>query len=673
MLAFGKVNFDRGSIPEHIRDLSSWPTVDLTALNTEDQVIFIARRSAIELYVDNAHISLVNIKKQTGVEPRTLYRMMDRCLTKHPDGRIYGFRAAIPYARLKVYERIHSIDRQGENGGGLAGAFSLLLARYPSIEKFLKQTAKERHRKIDSVREVRKSIHVIHKSFLVECRNAGVKQNEYPFNQNLIGIRSLASYFERYDNKSFSTAATRAGAARVGASIPSEMEQVPAATRPFEVIEFDGHKIDLRITVKILDPFGFETLLELHRVWILVLLDVASRAVIGYSLALGKEYNKDDVAAALQSALVPFRSREYRIPGLHIRNGGGFPSSIIPETQYACWDWFSFDGAKSHLAADTLIRLNQVVGCWTDNGPAAEPDVRPFIERFFQLITKNFAHRLPGTTGSNPQSIEKVLSDTNGNISLLVELSELEDMIEVLLADYNAEPHGGLGSRTPLEAMAHLVAKNPGYIRMLPRVMRTNLCLLQEARVVPIKGSLANGVRPHINFSEVKYTNDVLSSNPELLGKKLRIYYDIRDIRIVKAFFEDGAELGILTAARPWCYTPHSLRVRQEIFRLKRQGKLKYRDGDDPVEAWVKSKRAQAKSNKRAANDLAKAQTNLNTVKNEKLVTQLEKKELDILNMTISSDSESEVKKDNRAIQPDNEIGAAPSPRLLKIRRTFIF
>jgi hypothetical protein len=100
-----------------------------------------------------------------------------------------------------------------------------------------------------------------------------------------------------------------------------------------------------------------------------------------------------------------------------------------------------------------------------------------------------------------------------------------------------------------------------------------------------------------------------LSSSSGLIGKKVRIYFDVRDIRTVKAFFEDGAELGILTAAAPWCYTPHSLRLRSEIFKLKRSGKLKYKDGDDPVEAWEKYKRSLAKKDKRAATDLAKAQT----------------------------------------------------------------
>lgn len=182
-------------------------------------------------------------------------------------------------------------------------------------------------------------------------------------------------------------------------------------------------------------------------------------------------------------------------------------------------------------------------------------------------------------------------------------------MIEVTIGDYNGHSHDGVSGRTPLEAMGQLLARNQGYLRTLPTIVRQNLCLLQEARVVPIHGNPKASVRPHINFLHVRYTSNVLSSNTGLIGKKVRIYFDVRDIRTVKAFFEDGTELGMLTAAAPWCYTPHSLRVRTEIFRLKRLGKLKYRDGDDPVEAWEKLKRSLASKDKRSATDLAKAQT----------------------------------------------------------------
>jgi hypothetical protein len=64
-----------------------------------------------------------------------------------------------------------------------------------------------------------------------------------------------------------------------------------------------------------------------------------------------------------QSALVPAPPLTYTIPNLQVKPGGGLPTAVIPETAYACWDWFRMDGAKSQLAGDTLTRLNRIVGC----------------------------------------------------------------------------------------------------------------------------------------------------------------------------------------------------------------------------------------------------------------------------------------------------------------------
>lgn len=663
-LAFGHIKFNRNSIPESLKELSEWPGVDESSLSNEDRETFKARREAIRIFIEEPSVPLASIERTTGVSTKTLYRLIPRCIEKHEDGRIYGFRAAIPYARLKDYERIEPVSSISARTSGLSGAFAQLVYRYPNIKKYLQKVAKERIKKIDGVREGRRSLRKVHKQFLDECRKAGVRANEYPFTQSLGGIRSLASYLKKLSEESFEIAARSAGAAKVGPAHPGSSDTAPPALRPFEVVEFDGHKIDLRITVKVKDPFGMETLFEMTRIWILVLLDIATRAVIGYSLALDKEYNKDDVASALQNALTPHKSRQFKIPGLSIRKEGGFPSGIFPKVEYACWDWFRFDGAKAHIANDTLERLTQVIGCWTDNGKAGDPNDRPFIERFFSLIAEHFAHRLPGTTGSNPDAIEKLLNDPGSDISLLVELEELEEMIEVLLGDYNGESRDGIGGKTPLEAMSYHLNKPDEFIRTLPKMQRSNLCLLQEARVVPIRGSLKQGVRPHINFCEVRYSSDILSNNPALIGQKVRIYFDVRDIRVVKAFFEDGSELGILTAARPWCYTPHSLRVRQEINRLKREGKLKYREGDDPVEAWTKYKRAQAKTSKRAANALAKHQSHIRD--RDKPLRQDIPKPAAAETPPLDTDSSPVIKEVARQ-------ETSPQPRPLKLRKTFVF
>lgn len=427
--------------------------------------------------------------------------------------------------------------------------------------------------------------------------------------------------------------------------------------------------MDLRLDVRLVDPMGMEQVLELHRIWIIVALDVFSRAVIGYHVALSREYNKDDVAAALQSALVPAPPRTYSIPDLQIKSGGGFPSNVIPETSYACWDWFRMDGAKSQLAGDTLTRLNRIVGCWTDNGRGGDPNARPHIERFFHLIARHFAHRLPGTVGSAPESIERALSEPSGEIRLRVELAELEDMVHVLIANYNGTAHAGVSGKTPLEAMAFSVKAQGDFLRTVPTPLRSNLCVMQEARLVSIKGSPADGLRPYINFAHVRYTSHALSGNAALIGKKLRIYYDVRDIRAVKAFFEDGTELGILTAARPWSFTPHSLRVRQEIHRLIAERKLRLNPEECPTRAWAKYKWTLAKTNTRAANDLAKARDALQGAATLTPASAHEPVDCSSSTGDIAPASAS-LPKATPAQQPEIVV-AKPKP--LKIRRTFTF
>jgi hypothetical protein len=73
------------------------------------------------------------------------------------------------HASNSMSEFILSIAIRNQ-GSGLAGAFGLLLQRYPSIEAFLQRQAKQRHRAIGGAQEVRKSIKRIHKAF---WRSAG--------------------------------------------------------------------------------------------------------------------------------------------------------------------------------------------------------------------------------------------------------------------------------------------------------------------------------------------------------------------------------------------------------------------------------------------------------------------------------------------------------------------
>ena len=120
------------------------------------------------------------------------------------------------------------------------------------------------------------------------------------------------------------------------------------------MVELDGHKLDLRLRVRFTEPSAISVDLETERLFVVTLIDVCTRAVIGWHVVPAPEYDHHDVLAALQNALRPRRKRDqFTIPGLAYRAGAGFASEL-PELAYACWDVLKVDNAASHLTEDTF-------------------------------------------------------------------------------------------------------------------------------------------------------------------------------------------------------------------------------------------------------------------------------------------------------------------------------
>jgi hypothetical protein len=83
----------------------------------------------------------------------------------------------------------------------------------------------------------------------------------------------------------------------------------------------------------------------------------------------------------------------------------------------------------------------------------------------------------------------------------------------------------------------------------------------------------------------------MLKRTPGLIGRKIKISVDPRDIRFVRAYAESGQELGILRCSSPWHLTPHTLEMRQEIRRLERNRKLRKVKAPDPSSSiWIISR-----------------------------------------------------------------------------------
>jgi len=435
----------------------------------------------------------------------------------------------------------------------------------------------------------------------------GLTAADYPFNTAGHAIRSLSRRLKAELLRSFGTAARAAGASHLK-GLPHPREgAAPAASRPYQVVEFDGHRLDVRLKVVVRDPLGFEHEFEMERVWLLVIIDVCTRAVLGYHIALAREYSRYDVVKAIENALEPHRPRSFTIPGLAYGPQDGFPSQRLPELAYATWETMKLDNGKANLASETLTALCDFIGCIADAGPKYSPDERPYIERFFGTIASRLSSRLPGYTGTHPRDLRRALADPKGNLRLYVSIGELEELVEYAIAGYNGTPHSGLNNATPLEAVEYFVRGRGTLVTWLAEQHRRTLCLMQSARRCRVRAYLDQGVRPHINLHGVRYTNSVLATSTQLIGRQLLIYMNADDLRSVRAFLGDGTELGVLDAQGAWRVVPHNLKLRQEIRR--QAGKRRHHSAAavNPIETYVKEKVAQAKKTRKAATELAHA------------------------------------------------------------------
>lgn len=596
----------------HALDLATWPTLAFTELDATASKRVKARMQAIERYARGE--SVKDIEQATGVNRKQLYRLLERGMLPHPDGRIYGFRALVAHARVVDYVRVQPVVMRGERGSrGAVGALSQLFERYPTLAAWLLLQIKQRRVKLDQIHadgglHTRlRGLHALHAEFLQQCRHVGLSAADYPFNTAGYAIRSLSARVKAELLRGFGTAARAAGASHLkGLPVPDEAG-APAAIHPYQVVEFDGHRLDIRLKVVVRDPLGFAHEFEIERVWLLVIIDVCTRTVLGYHLVLAREYSRYDVIKTIEKALEPHHARTFSIPGLDYGPREGFVSQRLPELAYVSWEWIKLDNAKANLATETLAALCEFVGCSVNTGPKYSPDERPYIERFFGTIASRLSSRLPGYTGSHPGDLRRALADPKGNLRLYVSLDELEELVEYAIASYHGTPHAGLNSVTPLEAMEYFVRGRQQMLTWLPEPHRRTLCLMQSARRCRVRAYLEQGIRPHINLYGVRYTNTVLACSTQLIGQALLVYLNADDLRCVRAFLPDGAELGVLGAQGAWRVMPHNLTLRQEIRKL--QGKKRTRSalGANPIEAYVQTKLAQAKKTRKAASELAQA------------------------------------------------------------------
>ena len=250
-------------------DLATWPAFDAGALSKQQRSTFTARRRAVELYVANTAVA--EIEKRTGVNRRQLYRLLDCCIAPHEDGRAFGWRAIVPYMRVGDYQRTAKVQLSRDGAGsGAAGVFGLLLHAQPTLTAWITERVRSKRIMVEQISTDQglqtrlRGLKHLHLEFLRQCRALGLTAADYPFNTERMGIRSLAAAIRCECLRSFGRGARLAGASHLK-GLPGDVV-APAALRALDVVEFDGHRLDVRLKVVVRDPLGFEQQFEIERI-----------------------------------------------------------------------------------------------------------------------------------------------------------------------------------------------------------------------------------------------------------------------------------------------------------------------------------------------------------------------------------------------------------------------
>lgn len=568
--------------------IETWPTFDEAILQDEILNNYLRRKQAVKLYFQG--YSKETIKKETNFGISHIYRLItERCLATHQDGYIYGWRGLIPNANIKEYKRKTTINVDNF-GYGASGALGFIFDCYPEIKlEFDKRVLKTKSNNLLKSTEVPRL--ALWRWFLDRLREHGFEETgKWPFNTKTMGYTSINRYV---DNLLFSNpkAAIKSLASP---EVEKKIKSNDGVDRPklnvYQRVEMDSHKLDGRFCIMIPQIDGGHTAKIIHRLWVTVIVEVTSRAVLGYYLSLGKEVNKNDIIRTIKMALSVWRPRENLFSEISYYEGAGFPSSMSPLFASVCWDETNIDGALAEKCNTVETLLRDVVKSnlhSPDSGFLSRRslDDRPYVETFFRQLSQGAFHKLSNTTGSKPEDIQGRKPDQIA-INSQFQLEYVEELLDVLIANYNVTPHTSLGFRSPLKYLEFLSSRSDTTLRYAdPDLVKS---LLSYRKKCPVVGNLTQGRKPHVNFEGARYSNEILKQRYDLIGQSVWITNHFEDdARLVQCTTLDGHSLGVLRAAPPWHKLPHSLKIRKQINSLISNKKLFLSVNEDAVEGFL--------------------------------------------------------------------------------------
>lgn len=567
-----------------------WPRVEASLLSQEDSEIFSKRQEAVKMYL--AGIMVKEIEVATGIRATSVAGFVRRCLLLSEDGRILGFRALIPYYRSAEYKRKIPIERKlPEAKGGCAGMLGYVLNTYPDLDEELRSTVLKINKK-RKVHEFRIRAVELHREFLEALKKRGHPLSKWPFNTKYRGLRSITTYMQSLLDESFDRAVLVRSEHEAKAHLAVGTGYLPLIRfeYPYAAVELDAHSIQAFFSVAFTTPKGAKVQVLLERLWLIIMVDRVSQAVLAASIVYSSEVTAEDVLNLVRKAVAKkWEPMDLTIPGLQYPSHGGIPSGKIPECHGALFDCLLLDNHLSHLSKSVRELARTSLGFSVNYGPVAHFERRPTVERLFKSIEEALFGRLPSTTGSNPRRGRAPNAEAAA-IKYQIDAAEMEQMLDVSIAGINGTPSEGLSFMSPLEYLQFYFEDKEStfMVRRLPNQIRESQNALPERIKCVVRGGKTNGRRPYIQLDRAKYTTPTFTGASHLIGQEILVeIFDEEDFRSVKAYLLSGVEIGILSVQGHWALSKHTRQTRKAINRLIYRRALVVSETSDPVRAYL--------------------------------------------------------------------------------------
>ena len=288
---------------------------------------------------------------------------------------------------------------------------------------------------------------------------------------------------------------------------------------PLQYVFADHYKLDvLHVDDDFREPMG--------RLWLTVLIDAFSRAVLGMYLGY-EDPCIESIQGALRHAIWP-KSDLSRFGIEQAWATFGVPQRLFLDNAWAHLS-YSLESLTSALAShDQRTRMELVFR------PPYKARYGGLIERLFGNFAGQLRERLPGALLPMPQ---RATHDASKNACLLYR--DIERILHQLMVDYLHTPHSALGMQTPHErwiAGLRLAAPIPPVLT--PELERSFWRLYPHTRVANAHG---------ISLFGMHFWNPALGALPGLDSRAQKrafhVRYDPLDLSRL-AVFEQGAWLG---------------------------------------------------------------------------------------------------------------------------------